>query len=58
MLTPHRSSARAQRSEDVVLAACLSVVGLSMAALWLLAKPTSWLSRRVDRAVTLPAVSR
>lgn len=36
------------RVEDVVLASCLAVVGLSMTVLWLLAKPTSRLSRWLD----------
>lgn len=36
------------RIEDVVLAGCLAVVALSMTVLWLLAKPTSRLSRWLD----------
>lgn len=46
------------RADHVFLAGCLSVVGLSAAGLWLLSRPSSWLSKRIDRAVTLPAEDR
>lgn len=46
------------RVDHVVLAGCLSVVGLSAAGLWLLSRPSSWLSKRIDGAVTLPAQDR
>lgn len=41
-----------KRIEDCVLAVCLSVVGLSLGGLWLLRRPTSWLSRQIDGATT------
>lgn len=40
--------------EQKVQACCLSAVGLALAGRWLLSRPKSWLSRRVDRAVTWP----
>lgn len=46
------------RVEQALLACCLSAVGLSVVSLRLLARPSSWLSRRVDRAVELPARAR
>lgn len=51
----------AQHSEDVVLAVCLVVVAVSMTALWLLAKPTSrlsrWVDREIDKGLGLPATT-
>lgn len=43
-------------ADDLILPVCVSIVGLSLVALALLARPTSWLSRWVDRKVveTLP----
>lgn len=50
MLTP--------RAEQVVLACALSVFGLSVAVLRLLANPASGLSRFVDRLALPSGVSR
>jgi len=43
------------RAEETVLACCLPLLAIAAAASWMLRRPTSWLSRRVDRAVTWPA---
>lgn len=46
------------RAEQVFIACCLSVVGLSVAVLRLLADPDSRLSRWVDREVLPYGVTR
>lgn len=47
-----------RRGEQVFLAGCLSLVGLSVAAARLLANPASRLSRFVDRNVLPYGVTR
>lgn len=45
----------ALRTPHAVMAGCLLLACVSAATLGQLHKPTSWLSRRVDRATSLPA---
>lgn len=46
------------RLEQTVLACSLPLMAAGAGALWLLRRPSSWLSRAVDDAMTLPAGSR
>jgi hypothetical protein len=40
-------------NDDLILAVSLAAVGLSSLALWLLARPASWLSRWIDSRETV-----